>query len=151
MSANGPVVDQNADCAETRLHRLDQTAKLLRAAEIRRERGGVGALVPNLGSDALRGIDRAPAMHRDPGAATPELAGDAGPGAGGGARHQHRLAAQGWIGWRHGFGSEPSRPSRIFSAVIGRSTMRQPVAAAIALATVAGGWMQGGSPTPLAP
>ena len=39
----------------------------------------------------------------------------------------------------------------IFSAVMGNDVIQMPVAAAIAFATVAGGAMQGGSPTPLAP
>ena len=45
----------------------------------------------------------------------------------------------------------PRSPSKIFSAVIGSDCTHRPVAAAMALAIVAGGWMQGGSPTPLAP
>ena len=39
----------------------------------------------------------------------------------------------------------------IFSAVIGRDLGQKPVAAAMALPIAAGGSMQGGSPTPLAP
>src|SRR6476661_3976629 len=46
--------------------------------------------------------------------------------------------------------SRRSAPT-IFSAVIGNEVIRTPVADAIALAIVAGGWMQGGSPTPFAP
>jgi hypothetical protein len=48
-------------------------------------------------------------------------------------------------------GSEPLVVNRIFSAVMGSERIHTPVAAAIALAMVAGGSMHGGSPTPLAP
>src|SRR4029077_19261703 len=51
------------------------------------------------------------------------------------------------------FPSPSSResPRTIRSAVMGRVVMRAPTAAAIALATAAGGSMFGGSPTPFAP
>lgn len=44
-----------------------------------------------------------------------------------------------------------NRASAIFSAVIGSACIRTPAATAMALAIAAGGWMQGGSPTPFAP
>jgi hypothetical protein len=45
----------------------------------------------------------------------------------------------------------PLRCFATFSAVIGSEFSQKPVAAAMALLIAAGGWMQGGSPTPLAP
>src|SRR4029450_5642594 len=65
---------------------------------------------------------------------------------GGGLRGQQEETG----GQRHQ--PEPARcASTIFSAVMGRLVIRAPTAAAMALATAAGGSMFGGSPTPLAP
>jgi hypothetical protein len=162
------IVDENADRPHPGFDVQHKLAQFLRSAEVRTKCPGIGPERANLLGHELCLIRCATAVDGHAQAMAGKLARDRGAGARGGTGHECRQAVQprcghcqvGFVMAETGAAGEAespaatslrSSPSKIFSAVIGSDVIHLPVAAAMAFATVAGGSMQGGSPTPLAP